>query len=255
MKTYPVYFQAGSQDENEDAQVPNRRRSRDVEVEGTTIGPDQTGPQGGYNQESTSQGAGGARGSRGQQAGEQYDRDDYEDRRDSVGRSGRYGSTYDDGARRTSGAAANSRSYGQPYSRGYASGGAAGASGQYAEGYDRRQMQAQRVSAEADMASSPFLQMQREIAERCLANAQRELADKEGAEFDMAFMGMQIVAHNRMLATLQAARQQASPQLARLIDEGIETTEQHLDHAREIAENLQRDENRSSSRDRRSERE
>lgn len=117
----------------------------------------------------------------------------------------------------------------------------------YADADDPRRLQAQR--GPIDMTSSPFLHMQREIAERCLTAAERELEGKDGAEFDMAFMGMQIVAHNRMLATLQAAQRHASPQMTGLLEEGIETTEQHLAQAREIVGNLHREQDRTASRD------
>ena len=237
MKTYPVVFQAGSADENEDQDVPNRRRSGDAEEEGTTIGPNQTEVQGSYNQESTTQDNGGARSSRsGSRGAEAYDEDDYRDTRRGTSPS-RSTRGYDDAYGADRGPARGSR---------------------YADDDDTRRSAAtptQRSSMQMTSVQMPHLQLQREVTERCLANAERELEDKEGSEFDMAFMGMQIVAHNRMLALLEASRDRASPQLARLIEEGIDTTEQHLDHAREIVETLKRDQSRTSSRERSTSRE
>jgi hypothetical protein len=235
MKTFPVVFQAGSQDENEDREVPNRRTSGNPEDEGTTIGRNAGGPRGGYNQESETQDNAGSRSSRDSRSysSRSYDADDYGDTRRGTSQrsSSRYGDDEYGSDRRSS------------------------QSGRYVDEdqYDTRRTTS-RTQGGMQMAgvNPASLQLHQQIAQRCLQNAQRELSDKRGSEFDMAFMGMQIVAHNRMLATLEASREQASPQLARLIDEGIQTTEQHLDHAREIVENLQRDQQRSSGRDRRS---
>lgn len=251
MKTYPVVFQAGSQDENEDAQVPNRRRSGNPEEEGTTIGPNQTGPRGGYNQESETQDGARSRSSsnEGQQSGarggrEAYDVDDYRDTRRGTSSTRTYRDDQDDARYR--GRYDEERS--PQRSRGYAD-------DYETRQYDPRQSAQTRTAApQAANVNPASLQFHQEIAERCLANTRRELEDKEGTEFDIAFMGVQIAAHNRMLSTLEAARRHASPQLARLIDQGIETTEEHLDHARHVMRDLEREFARTSMRERSSSR-
>lgn len=76
--------------------------------------------------------------------------------------------------------------------------------------------------------------------------SQEMLSKHQGAEFDMAFMGEQLVLHNHMLAMLQAVQQHASPQLQQLVNQGIQTTEQHLNHARQIVEQLQAQQTRTA---------
>lgn len=84
----------------------------------------------------------------------------------------------------------------------------------------------------------PLLQMKAEIARRCGELTQRELAAKQGAEFDKAYIGQQIVSHIDMLATLQTVQQHASSELQPMIQKGIQTTEQHLSQAKQIMQQL-----------------
>ena len=77
------------------------------------------------------------------------------------------------------------------------------------------------------------------VAQQCVALQQRELSQKQGAEFDRCFMGGQIAAHLGMLAKLQASEQFASPQLRQLCTQMSQTVQQHLDHAKQIAKSLE----------------
>jgi len=73
-----------------------------------------------------------------------------------------------------------------------------------------------------------------ELGKQCLASAKDELGHKEGKEFDQCYMGMQTAAHMHMLDTLKVFQRHASPQLADLLKGAIETTEDHLDHAKKM---------------------
>jgi predicted outer membrane protein len=64
------------------------------------------------------------------------------------------------------------------------------------------------------------------------------LQEKEGAKFDMAFMGGQIAAHTHMLSFLEAARGVGDEQLQDVIQKAHQATTQHLDEAKRIAKNL-----------------
>jgi predicted outer membrane protein len=78
-----------------------------------------------------------------------------------------------------------------------------------------------------------------DAAKRCLQMKQQELSQKQGAEFDKCYVGSQLLAHMGMLATLEAFQKHASPQLQQQIAQGIQTTQQHLTHARQLAQQLE----------------
>ena len=84
-------------------------------------------------------------------------------------------------------------------------------------------------------AVGQLIQIKQEIAERCLASLQEELSEKQGAEFDKCFMGMQVGAHMHMVDALTVISRHATGDLKKLTEEGRETAQQHLDHAKQIA--------------------
>jgi predicted outer membrane protein len=83
------------------------------------------------------------------------------------------------------------------------------------------------------------LQIKKEIAERCLASTQRELEQKKGAEFDRCFMGVQKMAHMKMVDELAVLEKYASPQLQRTLAQGSQTARTHLTHAKTLAAKLE----------------
>jgi predicted outer membrane protein len=85
-----------------------------------------------------------------------------------------------------------------------------------------------------------FLAIKRQIAQRCIASAEKAMSEHKAAERDMAFVGQQIAAHHQMLDTAQVLREHASPALQAVIDKAIEGTQMHLDHAKELIRTLDR---------------
>ncbi|MEX2168666.1 MAG: DUF4142 domain-containing protein [Pirellulales bacterium] len=83
------------------------------------------------------------------------------------------------------------------------------------------------------------LKMQKEIAQQCLALTQRELSEHEGQKFDQAFVGQQIGAHIGMLAKLSGSDQFASAELQQVLQQQQETTQQHLQHAKQVMQELE----------------
>jgi hypothetical protein len=81
-------------------------------------------------------------------------------------------------------------------------------------------------------------QFAQEVKQECLNLTQAELGRKQGAEFDKAYIGQQLVAHTNMLAELRAAQRHASGQLQPIIQQGTQMTEHHLAQARQIMEQL-----------------
>jgi predicted outer membrane protein len=69
----------------------------------------------------------------------------------------------------------------------------------------------------------------------------KELLNKyQGHEFDMAYVGQQIAAHTQMLANLKAMEEHTTGEFATVVKEGVQTTEQHLEHAKELSGKLQK---------------
>ncbi len=86
-----------------------------------------------------------------------------------------------------------------------------------------------------------LLAIDREVAEKCLSSMKEELGKKDGAEFDKCFMDMQIAAHAMMKDKLSVYHQHVSPELAKVLGEGLATTEQHLKQAKQIRKDMKED--------------
>lgn len=85
-----------------------------------------------------------------------------------------------------------------------------------------------------------FLEAKRNIGKRCLESANKDMVEKKGREFDMCYIGAMIVKHQEMIDTQKALREYASPELQKVIDEQIQTTEHHLDHAKQLIRQIEK---------------
>jgi predicted outer membrane protein len=83
------------------------------------------------------------------------------------------------------------------------------------------------------------LQLSQQAAQECLSMTKSELQQKQGAEFDKAFIGSQVGAHIGMLAKLKASEQHASPELASLLNESSMTVKSHFEKAKQICKDLE----------------
>jgi predicted outer membrane protein len=79
-----------------------------------------------------------------------------------------------------------------------------------------------------------FVALKRELGAQCLQSAQRELGEKSGREFDECFLGMQLGIHHEAVVTMTVFRNHASPALQQVLDNGIQTAQAHLKHAKEL---------------------
>jgi predicted outer membrane protein len=98
----------------------------------------------------------------------------------------------------------------------------------------------QRGSAQA--AHSPLLQVSTKAAKRELELTKELLSQKQGHNFDMGYMSQQIVAHVCAVAELEALQGQGTPEFQKLTAEAVKKTQQHLEHAKQIAMKLNREE-------------
>lgn len=87
-------------------------------------------------------------------------------------------------------------------------------------------------------AGMELLQIKQQICEQNAQSIARELTEKQGEKFDKAFMGAQIAGHLMMLDTLTVLENQTSGELQSLVREGRQTTQQHLEEAKNIMRNL-----------------
>ncbi len=83
-----------------------------------------------------------------------------------------------------------------------------------------------------------FINVKRQMAEKCIENAHQAWSQKKGNEADMCFVGSQAVQHQQMLDALEVLRPYASPELQPVIDQGISTTRAHLEQADNLIKEL-----------------
>jgi len=95
--------------------------------------------------------------------------------------------------------------------------------------------------AQAQGGQPNFLALKQQIGQKALELTKNELEKKDGVEFDKCFVGDQIGSHIWVLATLEVFKdQQVSPDFRSAIEKGIQTTREHLDHAKKLADTLER---------------
>lgn len=88
-------------------------------------------------------------------------------------------------------------------------------------------------------ALKELLELDRQITERCQQMVREELQSKSGAEFDKCFVGSQIGNHVHMLAALEVIEQQAQGELRQVAQEARPIVQNHLDHAKQLAKQLE----------------
>jgi predicted outer membrane protein len=84
-----------------------------------------------------------------------------------------------------------------------------------------------------------LISIEREVAEQCLQSAQKEMSEKQGAELDQCYIGMQIGAHMGMVDKLEVFSRHASPELQAILQQGQQTAQKHLDHAKQLHKQLE----------------
>jgi len=96
------------------------------------------------------------------------------------------------------------------------------------------------AGATAGSIDSQILPIMHEVHQRCLASSQRYLQQKQGQQFDDAYVGMQIVQHMQMLDKLAVATEHASPELQQVLQQGTETAQNHFQHAEQLMQQIAR---------------
>jgi predicted outer membrane protein len=112
------------------------------------------------------------------------------------------------------------------------------AQGQQGQTRQPQQQGIQQTGAQAASGSVDLLQLEREVAQQCLNDSKKKLSEKEGAEFDACFMGQQAGKHAAMATKLTVLKRHASGEFAEVLDEGLKTTESHLEEAEKILDSI-----------------
>jgi predicted outer membrane protein len=81
-------------------------------------------------------------------------------------------------------------------------------------------------------------QIEKQIGQRKKQAMLDELQQKSGAEFDKCYVGSQVGAHMEAVATLEVLSQQQG-ELAQAAQQALPTVQQHLDHAKQLAKQLE----------------
>lgn len=105
----------------------------------------------------------------------------------------------------------------------------------------------QTAAGTGDLAPIDPLQLHRELAAQCLADSQQMLTKKGEEKFDTCFVGHQIAAHAATISKLKVMRKHASEDLAQVLDAGLKTTQDHLQQAETLMEELGESSNRKAS--------
>jgi predicted outer membrane protein len=116
--------------------------------------------------------------------------------------------------------------------------GTTGAAGQNNQAGQTTAAGVEASGAQQGAGNHQALEMAKDIKQQCLQLTQQALSEKQGAEFDKAYMGQQVAAHMSMLAELRGSQKYAGQQLRPIIQEGEQMAQQHLTQAKEIMEQL-----------------
>jgi predicted outer membrane protein len=83
-----------------------------------------------------------------------------------------------------------------------------------------------------------FLAVREDMCKKLKDIATKEWESVKGAEFDNAFLKHQVMAHEALLASIQAVRPSASSALQPLLDQSVEKYQKHLERARQLCDQL-----------------
>jgi predicted outer membrane protein len=84
-----------------------------------------------------------------------------------------------------------------------------------------------------------FIAVKQEIAEKCLQSARQALEEKQADKFDKCFVQGQVMMHTAMVDALEVLKNHASGELTSIIDDGLKTSQAHLDEAKRLEKTLE----------------
>ena len=100
----------------------------------------------------------------------------------------------------------------------------------------RRQVRADQPT---NARTSPWVQLHTQIAQQASQHALQTLQNRQGEQFDSAFVGLMIAAHLQEQATLEAMQNRASGELQPVLESALQTTEQHTQKAKQVMQAIE----------------
>lgn len=96
----------------------------------------------------------------------------------------------------------------------------------------------QTATGSASGVEAQLMQIKQEVAQQCLQAKQRLMAEKQGREFDMAYVGQQVLHHAEAHAALQVLANYAGPELQPILRQGTDSIQQHLERSMNLAKQI-----------------
>lgn len=87
-------------------------------------------------------------------------------------------------------------------------------------------------------SQSGLAQVMTELHRQHMQSTREMLSEKQGSEFDKAYIGQQIMMHQSMLDKLQVFSQHVDPSLQPVLQQGQQTVQQHMEEAKQIMDQL-----------------
>ena len=101
--------------------------------------------------------------------------------------------------------------------------------------------------------AAALFQIQQEIEQTCLTNAQRELEQQSSSDFDRCYIGMQVGMHMQLTSVLSVLKNHVtSPDLKKAIEDASQLIARHLEHAKKIMKELEQGGNNAATTTRKS---
>jgi predicted outer membrane protein len=116
----------------------------------------------------------------------------------------------------------------------------------------RGQMAGQQMAGQTEMAgrhtaARQFVTIMDEVATQTQRTMQRELSQKEGVQFDRCYLSGQVMDHIWLIEALKVFERNASPGLQPILQEGLQTAEQHLTHAKALLAKIEQGQAKSTA--------
>jgi putative membrane protein len=96
--------------------------------------------------------------------------------------------------------------------------------------------------------AAALFEVNQEIEQTCLNNAQRELEQQSGADFDRCYIGMQVGMHSQLASVLSVLKNRVtSPEFKKAIEDASQVVDRHLEHAKKIMKEFEQQPQSSST--------
>jgi predicted outer membrane protein len=95
-----------------------------------------------------------------------------------------------------------------------------------------------RSATQSNAALMQLASIEEKIADRCQQALKEELQSKSGADFDQCYVGSQIAGHMHMLSALEVLSEEGPGQLKQVAADARPIVQQHLDHAKQLANDM-----------------